>query len=152
MGKHNMAREKTFENELMHVAALCKCAYIKIPDPIVTNKKTQDRKNYMFTEEKRPFDGILVTPSGNYCIECKYDYNPMLKHQKENLEMVDNINEMAYVLQKLERFDATGYRRISVKYRKKKPNGDVVFETDNPLELVKSFIVKEETHEVAGNL
>jgi len=143
MGKHNQSREKTFENELMHVAALCKCAYIKIPDPIVTAKKTQDRKNFMFTEEKRPFDGILVTPSGNYCIECKYEYNPMIKHQKENLELVERINGMSYVLQKLEKFDSTGYRRISVKYRKKGTDGVVVFETDNPLELVKSFIVKD---------
>lgn len=139
--KHNRASEKIFEKELSHVAAMHHCAYYKIPDPVVTAQKIKDRKNYMITEEKRPFDGVLVTPNGNYCIECKYNYNSLAPHQKENLERINSINGSAWVLRKIEKLDDTGYKRIYVKYRKEK-NGEVILETDNPMDLIKSFLTK----------
>jgi hypothetical protein len=139
--KYNKAREKAFEAELAHLAAINHCAYIKIPDPLVTAMKIQDRKNFMMTECKRPFDAILVTPNGNYCIECKYNYTPLAEHQKENLARINEINDSAWVLRKLEKFDDTGYKRIWVKYRKEKA-GEVILETEDPQALIKSFLTK----------
>jgi len=139
--KHNKAREKAFEAELAHLAAIMRCAYIKIPDPLVTATKIKDRKNFMMTECKRPFDAILVTPNGNYCIECKYNYTPLAEHQKANLARINEINDSAWVLRKIEKYDNTGYKRIWVKYRKEKA-GEVILETDDPMALIKSFITK----------
>lgn len=124
---------------MAHIAAMCKCAYFKIPDPTVTAIKTADRKNFMMTERKRPFDGILVTPAGNYCIECKYNYTALADHQKLNLDRINEINDTGWVLRKIEKFDDTGYRRVYVKYRKEKA-GEVILETEDPQALIKSFM------------
>lgn len=123
---------------------MCKCAYFKIPDPIVTAQKIKDRKNYMMVEEKRPFDGILVTPVGNFCIECKFNYHPLSTHQKDNLALIDSINDTGYVLRKIEKIAPNGYQIIYVKYRKEK-GGKVIYETDSPLDLIKSFMNEQGT-------
>lgn len=147
MKKNNNSGEKMFENELRHVASLVKCVYFKIPDPIVTRDRIKEdgkgRKNFKLTEERRPFDSVLVTPSGTACVECKYNYNGLLEHQHDNLVDVTKINGMAYVLQKIEKLDETGYRRLSVKYRAKKYDGvDFVTkcEYNSPLDLIKWII------------
>lgn len=140
MKYYNKAHEKSFEAELRHMAALCKCAYFKIPDVKPTKEKLKDRKNYLMTEEKRPYDSNLVTPNGIYAIECKYNYNSLEPHQKANLEEINRICPgTGWVLRKIEKFDETGYRRVYVKYRKEM-NGEIVLETEDPLDLIKSFL------------
>lgn len=139
MRRYNKNPERAFEAELAHVAAVNKCAYYKIPDPIITKKKTQDRKNYIFTEQKRPFDGILVTPQGNYCVECKYNYTQLSQHQKDNLYHINSINGTGIVLRKIEKIDKTGYRREYVKYRIE-VDGETIHETDNPSDMIKHII------------
>ncbi len=141
----NRKQEMVFENELAKVSAICHGAYFKIPDAKITKERitlAKKCKNYGFNEYKRPFDGVLCLPNGNFCIECKYNYNTLEAHQKENLEKVGRINDMGYVLRKMERFDSTGIRRTSLRYRVEK-NGEVLLETDNPIDLIKYFSGKE---------
>jgi hypothetical protein len=51
-------------------------------------------------EQKRPFDGILVTPKGNICVECKINYNQLLTHQERFRNEIAQINGKFIVLRK----------------------------------------------------
>ena len=138
--RYNKAPEKVFEKELFFVSGLNRCLYLKIPDVSPTKEKVKDRKNFMFTEQKRPFDAVLITPGITYCIECKYGYAPLKEHQKLNLERINSISPgTGIVLRKIERLEDNGIRRIYVKYRKEL-DGEVILETDDPQKLIKSFL------------
>jgi len=98
-----MKPEEQFEKVLTEYTPLFNCEYIKIPDPIkAKGNMIKTRKGYTMIAEKRPFDGILVTPNFNWCIECKYNYNPLKKHQKDYKKKVERVNEGYLVLRKKE--------------------------------------------------
>ena len=97
-----MKPEEQFEKNLTDYAPLFNCEYIKIPDPIkAKGNMIRKGKGYTMIAHKRPFDGILVTPSFNWCIECKYNYNPLKTHQKEYKGKVERVNEGYLILRKI---------------------------------------------------
>ena len=87
--------EKDFQRELIRVAPLNKCEFIEIPDVIPIR-----RDGFIPKAKKRPCDGILATPTGNYFIECKYGKNVLLPHQKVNMQKINKINNSYYVVRK----------------------------------------------------
>jgi len=91
-----MKPEAKLEKELSDIAGYFGCAYIKIPDTKMINAKNR----HIHKEEKRPFDGILVTPNNNFCIECKINSGKLLPHQENNGRLIDNINQSFYIIRK----------------------------------------------------
>ena len=94
--KKRINHEKIFEKEVANAALLKKMRYYKIPDTHMVNKYNRN-SHY---EEKRPFDGVLVTRFGNALIECKYGNNKLLPHQEDNKQEIDKINQTFFVLTK----------------------------------------------------
>jgi len=122
--------EAIFEKELGQVAPIFGCAYFKIPDTKMINKFNRHRNR----EDKRPFDSILITPKGNYCIECKVNYNKLSEHQQKNQLTVNNINSSFYVLRKNVNTKQIIYSIIF--------NGKVVKKTASISVLVNYFLKK----------
>jgi hypothetical protein len=91
-----MKQEAEFERELQYVAQTLGCRYIKIPDTRMLNQYNRSQNR----EQKRPFDGILVTPKGNICVECKINYNQLLTHQERFRNEIAQINGKFIVLRK----------------------------------------------------
>ncbi len=89
-------KERAFEKNLKKVASLFGMLYYKIPDTKMLNAYNRNRNK----EDKRPFDGILITPKQNYCIECKVNYGKLSDHQKINQFLINNKNGSFYVLRK----------------------------------------------------
>ena len=87
-------REKEFEKAIEKFAPFLKMRYFKIPDTHMINKKNRDQNR----EEKRPFDGVLVTKNGNALIECKFQNNKLMPHQLANKEAIDKQNRTFFVL------------------------------------------------------
>ena len=87
-------REKAFEKAIEKFAPFLKMRYFKIPDTHMINKKNRDQNR----EEKRPFDGVLVTKNGNALIECKFQNNKLMPHQLANKEAIDKQNRTFFVL------------------------------------------------------
>lgn len=86
--------EKQFEDEIKRLAPVLKSRYYKIPDTHMINKENRHKHK----EDKRPFDGVLVTPYGNYCVECKVGNNKLTGHQEETMKRINEINESFVVL------------------------------------------------------
>ena len=93
-----MKKEATFEQELQYEAKRYGCLFQKIPDVIPISKFLPPRAL------KRPADGILGTPRGNIMVELKYGSNPLKGHQWRFLDEVRQINGLAYVLRKYEKY------------------------------------------------
>ncbi len=91
-----MKKEAEFERELQYVAQSLGCRYIKIPDTRMLNKYNRSQNR----EQKRPFDGILVMPGGNICVECKINYNKLLPHQERHMQEISYLNGCFVVLRK----------------------------------------------------
>lgn len=70
--------------------------YIKIPD--VIPQKTKSGQYYIPSAHKRPFDGILATPYGNWAVELKYGKGQLKPHQEEILQQIGYLNGMAIVI------------------------------------------------------
>ena len=94
--------EFVFEQELATVASVMKCKYVKVPDAIKTKDSLIKKRGggYTMAEDTRPCDGILVTPSGNYLIECKYNYGQLKPHQKRMSDDINRVNGSYYILRK----------------------------------------------------
>lgn len=105
-GRQEMKPEAQFEKDLAYYAPLSGCAYFKIPDPKCINAKTRRYHH----EDKRPFDGVLVTPQGNYCVECKINSGKLLAHQDKNQRTINTINDSFIVLRKRIRKSSVMYQ------------------------------------------
>jgi hypothetical protein len=94
--------EKDFQNELIRIAPLYKCAIIDIPDipPLNRYGKVLKKGEKPAISRKLPFDCLLVTPQQNYLIEAKYQNNTLLPHQLATQSKVNAINDTYYVLRK----------------------------------------------------
>ncbi len=89
-------KESYFEKNIKKIAPLFGMLYYKIPDTKMLNAYNRNKNK----EDKRPFDGILITSKQNYCIECKVNYGKLLDHQKINQLLINNKNGSFYVLRK----------------------------------------------------
>ncbi|MDY0218966.1 MAG: hypothetical protein RBR14_06440 [Candidatus Cloacimonas acidaminovorans] len=99
--KKKMKPERVFEKEFAWCCKIKKCLYIKIPDPIMTEKRVQMMRDRGVSDElKRPFDGILVKKTGNYCLEFKFGYGKLSEHQKYYQETINGINQSFYIVRK----------------------------------------------------
>ena len=121
-----MKPEAQFERDLAISALLTNCQYIKIPDTKMINAKNR----HLNREQKRPFDGILITPKINVCIECKYNYNQLEGHQKDFGRQIEDINGQWCVFRKVKLTHKTVYRV-------EKSDGKVLFETEKIEEMIK---------------
>lgn len=122
-----MKPEAQFEKDLATYARMINCVYIKIPDTNMLNKTNRHRNR----EQKRPFDGILVTNHKNYCIECKIDSGHLLPHQESNQQGINKLNGTFYVLRKRRRKKSVAYQ---IEF-----NGELVEEFDNILDMIGYF-------------
>lgn len=91
-----MKTEAEFEKEIQFVAQSLGCRYAKIPDTKMINKYNRSQNR----EEKRPCDGILITPKGNILVECKVNHNKLLTHQERFRDAVCKINGQFVILRK----------------------------------------------------
>ena len=91
--RKNESPERDFEAELTRIASLYGCLYIKIPDFInaPVNK---------IIAHKRPFDGVIITPLQNFCIECKINYGKQKDHQKLIGDKINAVNRSYFVVRK----------------------------------------------------
>ena len=88
-----MKPESQFEKDLEYSAPIYGCQYWKIPDVIPLRGK--------ITAHKRPFDGVMVTPNGNLCVECKIGYIKLKTHQIRSQQITNTINKSFVVLRKI---------------------------------------------------
>ena len=125
-----MKQEAKFEKQIAGIAGLYGSAYFKIPDTRMLNAKNRWKNR----EAKRPFDGILVTPHKNICIEVKYQYNQLEPHQKINEQIINDINNKSFfVVRKRKLKNATLY---SVE-----KNGKKVFENTEIERMIEWLII-----------
>jgi hypothetical protein len=102
MGK-NVSHEKYFEKEFSYYCPGIGCLYVKIPDAIMTGDRlAMMQLRGRSDEQKKPFDGIMVTPHGNLCLEFKYAYGKLRPHQMAWMEEINRINGSFFVLLKRE--------------------------------------------------
>lgn len=99
--------EKSFEIDLARAVAVFGGKYYKRRDTIIDksqrNKLKYGKSNYsdvMGKDFKRPFDGLLCLPSGNFTVELKYNNNSLEKHQKDAIRKVGKINGFSFALRK----------------------------------------------------
>lgn len=120
--------EKDFERNIANVAVLMKCKYFKIPDTKMINKNNRG----FHKEQKRPFDGILVTPNGIIIIEAKIGSVALKPHQLDNIELTNKIKpNSAYVVRKFDKY-------IRIDYHNK---GEVTkTKVNNEKELIDFFL------------
>lgn len=85
--------ERDFEKEFERLAPLSGMKYFKIPDFI-------HAKGNKIIAHKRFCDGILITPSQNFCLEFKYQYGKLKEHQEKAMQEVNAINMSYYVVRK----------------------------------------------------
>lgn len=123
-----MKPEKEFEKDLKKIAPLFGCLYLKIPDTKMLNANNRYRNR----EEKRPFDAVLVTPAGNFCIECKVNYNGLKPHQKTTQDKINSINNSFFVFRKI-------FRKKGIVYRIEQPEKNVIFEMGKIEDLIDFF-------------
>lgn len=99
-------KEKRLEKNLKNAAGIRGCRYIKIPDPRMITKRNRHRNR----EKKRPFDGMLYTPSKTWSVECKIDSNHLSQHQKNNMYLIDQVNDSFLILRKRFRKNTIAYQ------------------------------------------
>lgn len=124
-----MKPEALFEKEIRKTAPLLGMSYEKIPDSKLIN--ASNRNGAGRRESRRPFDGVLIAPFGNLCIECKYQYNQLEDHQKETQFRINAINDTYYVLRKAKLKKGFEYSVIF--------NGKVLDRSDNVLTMLSYF-------------
>ncbi len=124
--------EKSFEKEFAFRAKLAGMLYVKIPDPIMTNYRLRNMARRGISDEPlRPFDGILITPGNNYCLEFKYQYGKLKYHQKLNQDAINKINKSFYVIRMIKRKNDNIYKIIQ--------NDKIILETKNIEEIINYF-------------
>jgi len=124
--------EKSFEKEFAFRAKLAGMLYVKIPDPIMTNYRLRNMARRGISDEPlRPFDGILITPGNNYCLEFKYQYGKLKYHQKLNQDAINKINNSFYVIRMIKRKNDNIYKIIQ--------NDKIILETKNIEEIINYF-------------
>lgn len=93
--------ETIFERDLAKVSPFYQCSYEKIPDETITKNNLMKVGNKFVVRAKKRFaDGILVTPTNLYIIECKYNDGSIKAHQKENIIRLNKISHRYYILRK----------------------------------------------------
>ena len=101
-------RKKTehyFEQILEHMSPLFKCAYIKIPDAIYTKDIVDARESGIkIRERRRPFDGVLITPTGVFCIEAKQGSNSLMPHQLVTYHHLMSVNKTSIYIVRMRRY------------------------------------------------
>ena len=117
--------EAQFEKDLFDTAMIMGCCYIKIPDTNMINRNNRHQNR----ELKRPFDGILITPDQNFCIECKINSNSLIRHQESNQNLINFINNSFFVFRKRIRKNSVAYQ---IEY-----NHEMVYETSKIENLIK---------------
>ena len=110
--------ESNFEQEIQILARKYKSMYIKIPDTQMITEK--NRKSH--GEQKRPFDGVLVTPKGNFCIECKMDNGKLSPHQADYQKLINMANGSFFVFRK---------KRLKNRVDYSIETGDMIYENFN---------------------
>ena len=102
-----MRPEAQFESTLARVASLLKCIYVKVPDMIATKARLSSG----LPEHRKPFDGVLITPSCVFAVECKIGYAKQREHQIETERRINAVNHNAYfVLRRIEKAKGFSYR------------------------------------------
>lgn len=136
--KKNKKPEKAFEEEFAWRAKIKKYLYVKIPDPIMTGKRLQLIKERGVSDElRRPFDGVLVKSSGNYCLEFKCGYNQLTEHQKDYRMKINAINNSFYIVRKIIKKGLNG-RTGEITYKLTTPEDKVI--QSNNLETIIDYI------------
>jgi len=120
-------KESDFAHQLGDTASLLDCRYISIPDLI-------PHKGKIPVAHKRPFDGILITPSANLAIELKIDYRPLKPHQREYLEYISQVNSLAFVIRHITTKKGVIYRVDLPVVNRKYP---IIFSSSSIVELIK---------------
>lgn len=93
--------ERDFEKEFERICPLFKTRYYKIPDVLPIDKDGNVIKSgQIHISRKLPFDGNLITPSQNYCLEFKYQNNQLADHQIKTMIEINKINMSYYVVRK----------------------------------------------------
>lgn len=123
--------EAKFESDLFKVASLLKCKYVKIPE---VDKSQYLDKRYLNKEAKRPFDAVLITKNGNFCIECKINSNQLMRHQEVNQIKINTINKSFFVFRKR-------INKLSIKYQIEQDH-ELIFESSKIEDLIKYFLEK----------
>jgi len=99
-------KETDFEKVFAHNAGYFNMRYYKI-----TDQKYINAGNRRFhKEEKRPFDGVMVTDIKTYCIEFKIGSAAAKEHQIKNLCDINLINPNTGLI--IRRFDT--YIRVDI--------------------------------------
>ena len=130
--KLNNAPEKNFEREFAKLCQVANMLYIKIPDPIMTKERLSVMARRGISDEPlRPFDGILVKKDKVYCLEFKYQYNKLSKHQEEYQNAINAINQCFFVVRKIKRKSGICYQ---IQY-----NNNVILETEKIEDLIIAF-------------
>jgi len=114
--KRNYPGETQFAKELEREAPIHGCKLIDIPDVVVTAEKLdQFEETGKFNERRRPFDKLLVSLSGNYCIELKYENRPLKSHQRKTQIKINKINRSYFVVRKKVKIDKVS-RKVIPRY------------------------------------
>lgn len=125
--------EKAFEEEFGIYASMMGCQYVKIPDVIMTKDRIALMRTRGSSDEiMRPFDGVLVTPDRNFCIELKFRTPKLRTHQDTWQSKINRVNNTFFVCLKKILKSGSSYSVIKC--------GAVVFKTDECRELIKYFI------------
>ena len=126
MNKHSDP-ETQFRKDFRAIAIKRNMIVCPIPDP---------KGNYTY-QEFRPFDFVLITKHGTFCIEAKVEHNNLLPHQKGTSEAIEKLNPMAYWIIRKRETKKRGTLYTIEKYRNKKK--EVIMESDMIEHLVKHF-------------
>jgi len=124
--------ESVFEKELEDIAKALNCLYIKIPDAIPFKER---RERSSWAARRRPFDGILSTPSANIALELKINYTPLADHQKEYLYSIRTLNGLAFCLRMIDSTKKTKYRLDAVIRNGLEFDKEVILESENLLDI-----------------
>ena len=128
----NESPERDFRDTLREIAPIYGCELIAIPDTIPI-------KGRKIITHKKPCDDILITTHGNYMIEAKFMYNPLLPHQEETMRKVNAINQSFFVVRKIK------YKAVRVMYHIEQ-NGEKIFKTGDIQKIFKFFQDPSEHH------
>ena len=121
---NNSIGEQSFEVALSKATAVFGGKYFKRRDTIIDKDQRRKLKyggsdNYskvMGRDFRRPFDGLLCLPSGNFTVELKYNNNSLEKHQKKAIGEIGDINGYSFALRKRMYYEVGDKIRIQTEY------------------------------------
>ena len=97
-----VTHETIFEQHLAETCKLLGGHYEKHKDPIKMKQRKElwAEKHMKVPEVRRPYDGELSTPIGNFPVELKYGDNWLSPHQEKYGRLVTTINKLFFILKK----------------------------------------------------